>query len=202
VKVAIISQGSSAMMYSPSPKKGDFDHCIAVNRVIEWLSGGWWCFADYTGFAQSVRPEYAGVWGTANLFTKHDITSELANDADCADALAAWQEMKGRAIFEADLRPLPPMPETPWKRLKYSGLYALWLAWHLEATEIDCYGVDLEGDRDFLGQRNDSRNPPRWKRERTVWYAMCQGLEDAGVTIRMARMAPWRMAQEMHEVPA
>jgi hypothetical protein len=105
------------------------------------------------------------------------------------------------ARFFSTLRPLPPMPpemsrteEGVPRWSEFSGCSALGLAWTLEATRVDCYGVDLAGESDFQGRNNCWRPDTRWERERKIWFPMAAGFTAAGMEVRMVRLASARMA--------
>jgi len=194
MRVAILSQGPCTGRWAP-PREG-YDLRIGVNSAAAEYAVDWACFADYTGWALVHTAK--GI----RYFTKHDIATDLQNDAKHTGFLGTWLEYgRPNAIYEADLKPRPPLPEGIPGRIKYSGCYALWLAWHLGATEVECFGVDLGGTRDFLGRPEVSMNcrgPSRWDRERAAWYAMCEAFGRLGTVVRMARMVAWESAKAMH----
>lgn len=194
MNVAILSQGPSVTLW-PGTGKG-YDLVIGVNRVIEHWTCDWWAFADTAMFVQ-VTDVFDGPY-PEKFWTKKDLATDLRNDADFSHAEPRWPPLKERAVFESDLKPLPQayIDTCQWKRLKYTGCYALWLAWHLGATRVDTFGVDLGGWHDYRGRESRenprSRNAVRWKRERETWRALCAALEAEGLAIYMNRLLPWR----------
>jgi hypothetical protein len=189
MKVAIISNGPGAWLF---PANAAYDVRIAVNWALNQWPADWLCIADHTAWP---RIDAAARANVPHIFTKHDIGHELSDCADCAPHQPHWEAIgRRKAIFEADLKPLPPAA-VPEQRPKYSGCYALWLAWHLGATAVDTFGVDLGGTQDWSGQEGATpfcRQEERWGRERRTWFRICEGLDREGVEIRMAGLVPWQ----------
>ncbi len=70
-----------------------------------------------------------------------------------------------------------------WAR--FGATVSLVLAAHLGARQIDCFGVDWDGEEDFDGftSEKNRRTDSRWKREIGIWDQLCHILSDHGVTV-------------------
>jgi len=160
---------------------------VGVKWALALHRCDWWVTADAQGYGEivgSVLPE----WGSPRprVFCPRDTVAHNKGKA----FQASWAEDESRALFHDQII-LPPMPEsmpfytdtkqTRWN--KYGGCAALGLCWHLGATEVDVWGVDLAGDSDAAGQSLWWRDARRWAFERRIWNALVEGLEAAGMKI-------------------
>jgi hypothetical protein len=207
MKAAIISRGPVTFGMYPGRVCGGYDVVIGVCTVVHEVECDWWAIADTNGYRDYCLAPRKGeprVWTWRS-------TGQALLHIGGESHQARWREDAKRAMFLEDCRPWPLMPEgTPCRPdgqpdmhqpcwTEYSGLSALGLAWTLEAGVVDCYGVDMAWDDDFQGHTDTARGPSRWQRERGIWFGMCQGLADAGMIVRMARLVPASMADAVDQ---
>ena len=170
--VAIISNGPSADLFDRADCDG-FDVVIGVNWTPARWACDWWCFCDWTTFADHVPR------GNPRLFVKRFAAEKLPRYAPhCMDRFRAAPQV----LLHERIAP-PPLPGDVGRWNAFSGLAALGLAQHLQATRITVFGADMTGDRDHTGQFGHSRTPDRWALERGIWGALTEVLEAEGITV-------------------
>lgn len=171
--VAIISNGPSAERFD-GVDRSEFDAVVGVNWTPARWACDWWCFCDWTTFADHVPR------GNPRLFVKRFAAGKLPRYApECMERFRAAPE----ALLHERIAP-PPLPDAAGRWNAFSGLAALGLAWHLQATHITVFGADMTGDRDHTGQFGHSRTPDRWALERQIWNALTASLKAEGVVVQ------------------
>lgn len=147
MKVAILCPGPSlARTWSRKP---EYTLIIAVNRAILHESCHWWSVGDWT--------------------TVQDIAGRPTNGIVSQDDTIRF--IRGGSLISADRVPpqLLRWSELPTPHPAYSMVAALGLAAHLGAKDVDIYGDDKSGDKDWDGHMaGKNRGDERWARERTV----------------------------------
>ncbi len=172
MRILLLSNGPSLATFD-----GDmipFDVVIGVTRAATVHPCHWWVVGDddvYESF-----PDLKGLpmW----VFACKDIS--IHKGPNYLREARAW--LKTRYVLKwADV---PNARQT-------SGVAGLALAHYLiraadpsEPHTVDVYGVDLRGDVDCRGVRNDHRGDDRWEREKRAWDALLEGVrEDADVRV-------------------
>jgi hypothetical protein len=143
------------------------DLVVAVNRAIELVPATWWCFGDESepwprrvAFPERLRHVFTPVvrWQMGPPPAR-----ELLPWYHPGIIQTRWGEVHA------------PRPGGQWQT---SGPAALGLCLHLGATEVHAWGMDMDGDCDFVGtiDRNPAghptRNPERWRNEWQVIHAL------------------------------
>jgi hypothetical protein len=171
-RIAIVSNGPSAAAFDRA-NRADFDVVIGVNWTVARWACDWWCFCDWTTFADHVPR------GNPRLFVKRFAASKLPRYApDCMDRFRAAPE-----VLLHERIAVPPLPPGVGRWNAFSGLAALGLARRLQATRITVFGADMTGDRDHTGQFGHSRTPDRWTLERNIWNALVASLTTEGIIV-------------------
>lgn len=134
-----------------------YDVRIAVNRAILHETCHWWSVGDWT--------------------TAQDIAGRPTNGIVSQDDTIRF--IRGGSLIPADRTPpqLLKWSELPTPNPAYSMIAALGLAAHLGATDVDIYGDDKSGEKDWDGHTaGKNRGDERWARERTVLAKALMGL--------------------------
>lgn len=146
MRVALLSPGPSLALY---PGRAGFDSIIAVNRAAIVHCADFWSIGDYENFVR-YEPELAAV---PTIWTHHDTLRRIERRASGSlKALLYHRSERERWTI-------------------FSGTAALKLAIGLGADRVDCYGVDMCGEKNFDGtdEAGACRTPERWERERAAW---------------------------------
>jgi hypothetical protein len=192
MKVAMLSPGPS--LRRAWKGENGYDLVVGVNRVPFTYRCDWWSLADDTAYCQHDEPGDVP-WGrrerigSPRLFVKRTTNSKVRKFGTPAD-VAAWERDEPSAKYHDECL-LPPMPDSglrvtrgTLRWAKYGGPTALCLCWWLGATEIDVFGVDMDGAEDAQGMMNATRHDQRWRLERQIWTLLVEGFTSAGVTVR------------------
>ena len=170
----ILCPGPSLANYKP-PTGPERFVTIAVNRAVAIQPVDWWVALDSDTVAMLDRPPVAkrilmgmAAWGEA---------------AVRFPAIAATLDHIPKAYLRADW--LPGAQEF----LGHSFLTAILLAAEIGADLIECWGVDLDGKKDFDGfsDRRQNRTPGHWALELELFERLTEVLAERDVCVtRMA----------------
>ncbi len=179
MRVDLLSAGPSVLGYHAVAPADRGAVRIGVNRAVTQFACHWWAACDWFVFEQW-RPLAAPGGALPAVFTipaQRDVIAARLPDRHALHNWLTWDQVRPGA---------PP----DWEFS--SSVSALVLAWHLGATRIDVYGVDMAGDCDF-GRASDNpafdkqvaahRNPDRWAREQPVWDRTVRWLTDHAITV-------------------
>lgn len=167
MRIALLSAGPVTLARYPGPEA--YDLVVAVNTAATLHLAHWWSCADDDRFRQ-IKP----------LGRPHWFVMAPERDKVLAHAPEQIAEKVADVVTWEDIRPeVNPPNET----MSWSCPAALVLARWCGATAIDCFGVDMVGEVDCLGQRAPHRNGERWKREREHWDRLVGWLHGLGVQV-------------------
>jgi len=170
-RIAIISNGPSAWMFSDA-RREDYDAVIGVNGRVARFVCDWWCFVDWSTFAEVKPINHPKLFIAQNAIDKlHSFVPERVG------------ELTNYELLIQNQITLPPFPDNMPKWNSYSGLPALVLAWHLGAKEIHVFGADMSGNLDHDGLPGASRHEVRWNRELAIWFQITQALRNLNVMV-------------------
>lgn len=186
VRVSILSCGPSLDLF-----EGDADSLlIGVNSAIEAHPCDIWCFMDPNVFGDST-PDEPWPWGIFTHEPLEDHYDELDPETNMLVTRlfdeTKFATAKGCRWWyreDMDFRGFPEGVEDVWRRFTVGA--ALMLAYMLGATEIRCYGCDMEGEKDWQGcegRRETDRNEMRWMLELEMWDLIVGWLGQRGVTV-------------------
>ena len=170
-RIAVISNGPSAWMFSEA-NRDDYEAVIGVNARVAYFPCGWWCFVDFSTFANVTPIGNPKLFLARNAIAKlHNFMPERVGDLEKCDML----------IQEDITAPKFPVDMPKWNA--FSGPPALILAWHLGAEEVHVFGADMNGTLDHDGKESASRNDKRWEHESNIWFQVTSTLLQLGVRV-------------------
>ena len=197
MRVAIISCGPSNELFF----NDWFEEVIGVNSAVERFECDIWCASDHNIFMDYV-PKIGSLWG---VFTRGIIKPEFRETDPETD-----QRLVKRTIPERTYRILKSLRH--WNKSDYefngfrgdhNNVHNLWkrftvgsalmLAYMLGATEIVCYGCDMEGEEDWKGEpgrRPSDRNAVRWELEWEMWNLIVGWLTERNVSVERIVRCP------------
>ncbi len=211
MKIALVSEGPSARAF---PGGAGYDHVVGVNTVPTRWPCDWWVFADPDIYVC----EGPSILGRPKMLTTSSLERAMNEKRFQAAGLETrYREDRAahRIYTEEEMPLLPAMPrdvpileagnrrgQPRW--FNYSGLGALVCCWFLGQgvleptrdpvrTEVDVYGVDLQGIGDVNGKNGIGRTEGRWERERCIWDGLIRGLERTGLMT-----VHWTPPEERH----
>jgi len=163
-----------------------YSELIAVNRAAEFAACRWWVALDARTFSWT-RPQ-----GAPTLVCGDDQYRKVVQDHPEAVGI----KHRSLSTLHLDLA-APGRPPVRWKRL--GATVAVALAVNLGATEIDVYGADWSGTRDFDGHADprNRRDEKRWEDERKTFAELAAVLAERGIVLRRINKceAPFDFAQ-------
>ena len=170
-RIAIISNGPSAWMFSEA-NRDDYDAIIGVNGRVAYFPCDWWCFVDFSTFANITPLCNPKLFMAQNAIKKlHSFMPERVH------------ELAEHEILEQESIDLPSFPDDMPKWNAFSGPPALLLAWHLGAEEVHVFGADMSGTLDHDGKESASRHEDRWQNEKDTWFQITSTLLHVGVRV-------------------
>ena len=170
--LAIISNGPSAKLFDRHGRDV-FDHVVGVNWTVTRWACDWWCFCDWTTFAET-RP-----LGLPRIFLKRTAKEKISTHAPAGtDIRFADYD----AVIHEEVVDIPMAKEIGfWNN--FSGVAALGMALYLQADRVTVFGADMNGDLDHSGLVGNSRTEDRWDRERGIWNASVEYLWKQGINV-------------------
>jgi len=178
MKVALLSAGPS-LQASYGPAVHDHDLTIGVNTAVQFFPCDWWACADRHRFVEIDKYGVKTIGKKKKLPKLFMIDAQL-HDARCYEAnqidrydVTGWND-----VYEAT------GASKAWA--DRTATSALILAKHLGATELDVFGVDMDGHLDCTREITDStkyREPTRWLLERQMWTLIRGWIEARGVKV-------------------
>ena len=144
---AVISSGPGAALYALRDQ--EYDLVVGLNRGAQAAPCDWWVFFDVKTYLWY----YQAVAGEPQLFTTLTAREKL---------LARHHELAGRIRIPRGMD-FPDPRTVNWT--KWTSCATIVLLKNLGATDVHCYGMDMEGNMDFAGKQQDRRDARRWGSE-------------------------------------
>ncbi len=139
---------------------------IAINRAATKFEADIWAAMDYP----ILRDYHKKVLGNPGLFTFSTTWQDIGHRLKRFPKVYLREELEG--WWGGKL---------PFKTFPASLVFAGWMG----ATEIDVYGCDWEGNKDFDGVvAGESRTDDRWLAEKKMCGEVIADLSKRGVTVR------------------
>jgi len=137
---------------------------LGVNRAVEAIECQYWVAIDWKTIDEG-HPI-----GSPEIITIETARQKLAKPVS-------------RAYRTKANRPDMPPEKTGW--LNYSSLLAIASAYDLGCKEINVYGADMSGLKDWDGNQNGRvcRTEKRWIKERKQFDSLCGWLAGKGVKV-------------------
>jgi hypothetical protein len=170
-KAALLCPGPSLAAF---PGRNGYDVVLGVNRAARRVPCDYWVFLD-----AHVPRDFGPPAGRPTLVSRACALRRVTR------GLAAGQAKWAEGLEHFPLEDLPKPASWPSKWDNLSLLAALALAVHLGAVEIECWGVDWDGVRDWDGYSDarQNRTETRWSRERDLFNAIVVGLAAKGIRV-------------------
>lgn len=162
MKTALLCPGPSLSDYQP----GDHVLIAGVNRAVSVAACDFWVLLDNRPF-YSAEPIGEPCLVTSGMLHRQFIRKgSLTLDRPFID--------RNRLLYEGTAR---------WGR--FSATNALVLLANLGATEIECFGVDMVGTKDWdgFGHDRDKRTLDRWREEAHLWSQVTDHLSQRGCQV-------------------
>lgn len=162
MKTALLCPGPSLADYQPA----DHELVVGVNRAVSVTPCDFFVFLDDRPF-YSATPPNEPCLVTSGMIYRRFVRKGLVSSA--------------RPFI--DRANLNYGGKSPWGR--FSATNALILLENLGATEIECFGVDMVGTKDWdgFGHDKDKRDVARWKEEANLWNQLTEYLAARGVSV-------------------
>ncbi len=171
MKAAVLNPGPS-LIEAFTGHESEYAVKIGVNRAVNFFACDYWAMLDGLAF------ELAKPIGTPTVFCEADVWNR--------EVLGKTEPAK-RAIHFKNL----PVKDTDFIKFirgtkLYSFMAAIYLAHHLGATQIDCYGSDWSGEQDCDGwtHGHNQRGEGRWNEEREAYGIVTGRLAEFGVSVQ------------------
>lgn len=178
MRVALLSAGPSLRKsYDPA---AHHDLRIGVNTAVEFYPCDWWACADSHRWIDIAKRGVVGHPKVYAIDAQRDRTQGLEPKLFSKFDWTGWDE-----VFDA--------VGASRKWMNNTAPAALILAAWLGATEVECFGVDMAGDMDATGRRDDAthyRNEQRWQLERGIWTLIVQWLFERGTKVKRHGVQP------------
>lgn len=168
MKAAILCPGPSLADFSGT----DADIAIGINRAVSHYPCDFHVFLDCRAFYAAEPVNEPCLVTTRQMYRR--VTRKRPEALQrlflCRDRLTTGTAAK-------------------WGR--FSVTSALILAENLGATEIECFGCDMEGTKDWDGHafEQDRRDEKRWREERELWQQLTAYLAERGCAVRRMEAA-------------
>lgn len=171
IRAAILCPGPSIERF-PGRDAGRFSILIGVNRAVQRVYCDYWSMLDGDlTFGIAANPiGFPTILCDYNLWRK---VQKLHPERSEKHAHVATQDIT--------------IPKRPIKWHTWSATAAIALAVHLGARDIECWGMDWTGVKDFDGYSHalSDRSESRWNREAQCYRALCDYLaEEHGAIVR------------------
>lgn len=172
-KTAILCPGPSLPKTWNHGRHFDYEHVIAVKRAILHTMCEWWVSGDWMCYTECDAEPLKGYCSTL------EVTRGLENGS-----------------IVPKKKPFDPIVYVSWEDLPfhrgYSTIAAVGLSLYLAQThgaslEVDIYGDDKSGDKDFDGHLGDNRNENRWAEEVAFMKDAIDFVSARGMTVRHIR---------------
>lgn len=162
MKTALLCPGPSLADYQP----GEHELVAGVNRAVSVAPCDFWVFLDDRPFFSATPIGEPCLVTSSMIYRRFERKKLLTNAGPFID--------RARLLFDGDAR---------WGR--FSATNALVLLANLGATEIECFGVDMVGTKDWdgFGHEQDKRDVARWKEEAALWGQVTSHLAARGVVV-------------------
>tara|TARA_Y100000310_G_scaffold196868_1_gene196949 strand:- start:2347 stop:2859 length:513 start_codon:yes stop_codon:yes gene_type:complete len=153
----------------------DYDRVIGVNDAVSDYACDWWAVIDWHVYRR-VLDEQGGPVGTPSIYGTRGFLSKLAGHSTHPfDRRWACEDMRSPGGIGST------------EFAFHTATAALALAFHLDATAIDAFGVDMAGGLNHLGAECPQRKPNRWRNEIMLWDKLVAALKSEGVTVNRLR---------------
>jgi hypothetical protein len=148
-----------------------YDRVIGVNDTVSDYACDWWAVIDWHVYRR-VLDQQGGPIGTPSIYGTQGFLSKLAGHST---------HPFPRRWSCDDMKAVPNIKSVDIGF--HTATAALALAFHLEATTIDAFGVDMVGGTNHLGETCPHRKPNRWRNEIMLWDKMVASLKGEGVKV-------------------
>jgi hypothetical protein len=179
MKVAILCPGPSIRFF----RGGAYSQLIGVNRAVLLYRCDWWAVSDRQIIFQAFDD---GIDYQPKIFTRSDNKKHMA--ASGRPVVREYFNQCHKKWYEdPDLKPrFQNVGEHKCNWPLFTATAAIVLAKRLGAKQIDIYGADMRGTRDFDGFEGEgyNRTEDRWDTERTILNRLTAWMADHGTTIR------------------
>lgn len=168
-RAAVLCPGLSLPRYETATEA--YDVVIGVNRVVIAYPCQYWVCLDSWTYKDMV-PDTLGL---PTIVCRQAIREQI-------EEMHNGMRLVNLAFLDPDDIDLASEP-AKWPQ--FGATISVALAVSLGAKRIDCYGIDLQGRKDFDGyeDRRQRRSPGRWRVERRIFETFLPWLESRGVEV-------------------